>query len=156
MGWSSKIENAARHLQTNPHSDNAGAPGKSQVVAIEDKNGDAATSTATIAAASESLTSPHETHTLYSNPPEEKDDAIDYKEMAADIEAMKEASQNLAEDSPYPEVRAAVRTTDGGEVANTVRAWILGFIFVTIGGGLNMFLSMRWEKSYYTDEVFQC
>ncbi|KAK8014368.1 hypothetical protein PG990_007664 [Apiospora arundinis] len=31
----------------------------------------------------------------------------------------------------------------GGEVANTVRAWILGFIFVTLGSGLNMFLSMR-------------
>jgi hypothetical protein len=40
-------------------------------------------------------------------------------------------------------VRAAVRPTDGGEVANTVRAWILGMIFVTIGSALNMFLSMR-------------
>lgn len=47
------------------------------------------------------------------------------------------------EDSPYEAVRAAVRPEDNGEVANTVRAWILGMIFVTIGSGLNMFLSMR-------------
>ncbi|OAA63871.1 small oligopeptide transporter, OPT family [Cordyceps fumosorosea ARSEF 2679] len=49
----------------------------------------------------------------------------------------------LHEESPYEEVRAAVRNTDGGEVANTVRAWILGMLFVTLGAGLNMFLSMR-------------
>jgi hypothetical protein len=46
-------------------------------------------------------------------------------------------------DSPYEEVRAAVRNTDGEEVANTVRAWVLGMFFVTIGSALNMFLSMR-------------
>ncbi|KAH7013712.1 small oligopeptide transporter [Ilyonectria destructans] len=49
----------------------------------------------------------------------------------------------FSEDSPYEEVRAAVRNTDGKEVANTVRAWVLGMIFVTIGAALNMFLSMR-------------
>ncbi len=37
--------------------------------------------------------------------------------------------------------------TDGGEVANTVRAWVLGMIFVTLGSGLNMFLSMRYMRS---------
>lgn len=63
----------------------------------------------------------------------------DSKEMA-DTDAL------LEEDSPYDEVRAAVRNTDGGEYANTVRAWILGLIFVTIGAGLNMFLSMRYVE----------
>ncbi|EQL00422.1 small oligopeptide transporter, OPT family protein [Ophiocordyceps sinensis CO18] len=33
------------------------------------------------------------------------------------------------EDSPYQEVRAAVRNSDGGEVANTLRAWIIGLFF---------------------------
>ncbi|RFU24905.1 hypothetical protein B7463_g11435, partial [Scytalidium lignicola] len=47
------------------------------------------------------------------------------------------------EDSPYESVRAAVRNTDGEEVANTVRAWIFGMLFVTIASGINMFLSMR-------------
>ena len=54
-----------------------------------------------------------------------------------------EADALFTDDSPYEEVRAAVRSTDGGEVANTVRAWILGMVFVTVGSGLNMFLSMR-------------
>lgn len=47
------------------------------------------------------------------------------------------------EDSPYDSVRAAVRNTDGEEVANTVRSWILGMLFVTIASGINMLLSMR-------------
>lgn len=46
------------------------------------------------------------------------------------------------DDSPYEEARAAVRNTDGGEVANTLRAWILSLVFVTSGTGFNMFLSM--------------
>ena len=56
---------------------------------------------------------------------------------------MHEVEAIFAEDSPYEEVRAAVRTEDGEEVANTVRAWILGMLFVTVGSGANMFLSMR-------------
>lgn len=47
------------------------------------------------------------------------------------------------EDSPYQEVRAAVRNSDGGEVANTLRAWIIGLFFVSLGTGLHMFLGMR-------------
>ena len=50
---------------------------------------------------------------------------------------------NTEANSPIDEVRAAVRNTDGEEPANTLRAWILGFIFVTISSGINMFLSMR-------------
>lgn len=62
-----------------------------------------------------------------------------------DIEEILETDREFSEDSPYESVRAAVRNTDGEEPANTVRAWILGMIFVTIGSGLNMFLSMRFE-----------
>lgn len=63
--------------------------------------------------------------------------------QAGDLEKIRQVDQEFSEDSPYPEVRAAVRNTDGGEVANTVRSWILGMIFVTVCSGLNMFLSMR-------------
>ena len=51
--------------------------------------------------------------------------------------------QALDEDSPYESVRAAVRNTDGGDPANTIRAWILGMIFVTVASAINMFLSLR-------------
>lgn len=54
-----------------------------------------------------------------------------------------EEDDRLTRGSPYEAVRAAVRETDGEEAANTISAWILGFIFVTAAAGINMFLSMR-------------
>lgn len=77
------------------------------------------------------------------NLPQDKADMVKKALQDGDSEEIIAADAILTEDSPYEEVRAAVRNTDGGEVANTVRAWILGMIFVTIGSGLNMFLSMR-------------
>jgi hypothetical protein len=44
---------------------------------------------------------------------------------------------------PSDYVQAAVRTEDGEEPANTLRAWVLGFCFVTVSSGVNMLLSMR-------------
>lgn len=40
-------------------------------------------------------------------------------------------------------VEAAVRAEDGEEPANTLRAWVLGFFFVTVASGVNMLISMR-------------
>ena len=62
---------------------------------------------------------------------------------ASDAEKVIEVEQHFIEESPYESVRAAVRNTNGGEVANTLRAWVVGFVFVTIASGINMFLSMR-------------
>ncbi|KAK5118450.1 hypothetical protein LTR62_002964 [Meristemomyces frigidus] len=45
-----------------------------------------------------------------------------------DAEKVHEVEQLFEDDSPYDVVRAAVRNTDGEEVANTLRAWILGFL----------------------------
>jgi hypothetical protein len=70
----------------------------------------------------------------------EKGDILRTTDEEAKIEA------DSTEDSPYESVRAAVRNTDGGEVANTVRAWILGMLFVTIASGVNMLLSMRYDN----------
>ena len=78
------------------------------------------------------------------NLPQSTLDALNSAAKTHDAEKIHEVEVTFAEDSPYEEVRAAVRTTDGGEVANTVRAWVLGMIFVTLGSGLNMFLSMRF------------
>ncbi|KAH8434376.1 small oligopeptide transporter, OPT family [Aspergillus melleus] len=77
------------------------------------------------------------------NLPQEEVDAINEAANTDDQEKAAEVDKSFLQDSPYESVRAAVRNTDGGEVANTVRAWVLGMIFVTLGSGLNMFLSMR-------------
>jgi OPT family small oligopeptide transporter len=52
-----------------------------------------------------------------------------------------DATVEVAAASEY--VEAAVRAEDGEEPANTLRAWVLGFFFVTISSGVNMLLSMR-------------
>ncbi|KAI5861460.1 small oligopeptide transporter [Durotheca rogersii] len=77
------------------------------------------------------------------NLPQEKLDAVESALEHGDATDIAAAEPIFTEDSPYEEVRAAVRNTDGREVACTVRAWILGMIFVTLGSGLNMLLSMR-------------
>ncbi|KAI3330036.1 OPT family small oligopeptide transporter [Ustulina deusta] len=77
------------------------------------------------------------------NLPKEKLDAIRTAVEDGDPKEMVEADMLFTEDSPYQEVRAAVRNVDGGEVANTIRAWVIGMFFVTIASGANMFLSMR-------------
>jgi hypothetical protein len=96
-----------------------------------------------ISAAVEDLPKFQKSHQWDPNLPQDKLDALHHASQTGDIEAIVEIEATFAEDSPYEQVRAAVRPTDGEEIANTVRAWILGMIFVTIGSGLNMFLSMR-------------
>lgn len=94
-------------------------------------------------------------HQFDPNLPQEKLDFINKALQDGDAGEIIEADVLFTEDSPYEEVRAAVRNTDGGEVANTVRAWILGMFFVTIGSGLNMFLSMRSPAINFPSLVVQ-
>lgn len=47
------------------------------------------------------------------------------------------------EDSPYPEVRAAVRNFDEDLPCNTIRAWTIGLILVVIGASMNTLFSLR-------------
>jgi hypothetical protein len=96
-----------------------------------------------ITAAAEDLPKFAKTHQFDPNLPQDKINILHDANATGDVETMKEAEAAFAEDSPYAEVKAAVRPVDGGEPANTVRAWILGMVFVTICSGLNMFLSMR-------------
>ncbi|KAI1310687.1 OPT family small oligopeptide transporter [Xylaria venustula] len=84
------------------------------------------------------------------NIPKEKLDAIRAAVEDGDAKEMVEAEMLFTEDSPYLEVRAAVRNFDGGEVANTVRAWIIGMFFVTVASGANMFLSLRSPAINFT------
>ncbi|PBP25210.1 putative small oligopeptide opt family protein [Diplocarpon rosae] len=96
------------------------------------------------------ITATQASHQWDPNLPQSTDDALNSAIKSNDIERLQELEALVTEDSPYEEVRAAVRTTDGGEVANTVRAWVLGMIFVTLGSGLNMFLSMRFVLLDYS------
>ncbi|CAL5871935.1 uncharacterized protein PFLUO_LOCUS6190 [Penicillium psychrofluorescens] len=96
-----------------------------------------------------------ESHQWDPNLPQEKIDAINEAIKTDDQEKAAELDKSFQEESPYESVRAAVRNTDGGEVANTVRAWVLGMFFTTLGSGLNMFLSMRSPAISFPSIVVQ-
>jgi hypothetical protein len=47
------------------------------------------------------------------------------------------------EDSPYPEVRAAVHNYDEDVPCNTIRAWTIGLSLVVVGASMNTLFSLR-------------
>ena len=47
------------------------------------------------------------------------------------------------ENSPYPEVRAAVRNYDEDVPCNTIRAWSIGLCLVVMGASMNTLFSLR-------------
>lgn len=77
------------------------------------------------------------------NLPDAEVHVLDEAVKTGNVEKALEIDETFTKESPYEAVRAAVRETDGEETANTIRAWLLGFIFVTLSSGINMFLSMR-------------
>ncbi|PBP17055.1 hypothetical protein BUE80_DR012250 [Diplocarpon rosae] len=83
-------------------------------------------------------------------------DAIRSIDAAYDGDLEKKAAVEhalLEEDSPYPEVRAAVRNYDEDVPANTPRAWIIGMLWCTIGSAVNMLFSLRNPSIYLTPVV---
>ena len=63
---------------------------------------------------------------------------------------------NLIEnDSPYPEVRAAVRNYDEDLPVSTIRAWVIGMLLVTVGSAMNMLFSLRSPSINITSFVAQ-
>lgn len=62
----------------------------------------------------------------------------------------------LDEDSPYAEVRIAVKPFDDPEMpVNTVRAWVIGFFTCTIVTACNVLLSLRRSPVTITPTVVQ-
>lgn len=100
-----------------------------------------------ITSAAEDIPKLAKSHRWDPNLPQDKIGALHDASATGDVEAIKEVETAFVEDSPYEEVRAAVRPTDPEGPANTVRAWVLGMVFVTVCSGLNMFLSMRYGIS---------
>lgn len=60
-----------------------------------------------------------------------------------DADAEAEMISRVLDNSPYPEVRAAVRNFDEDVPANTVRAWAIGMLLNTVGSALNSLFSMH-------------
>lgn len=89
------------------------------------------------------------------NLPEEVEDELDEAFHTTDAKAQIHIAEELLENSPYPEVRAAVPNFDDGAYSNTLRAWVLGLLFATLGSGLNCLFSLRAPYIIITSYVAQ-
>lgn len=69
----------------------------------------------------------------------EIDDAVHTRDPNAEGRIYDE----VFEDSPYPEVRAAVRNYDEDLPVNTIRAWVIGMVLTSIASGLNALFVLR-------------
>ncbi|OTB01636.1 hypothetical protein M426DRAFT_323271 [Hypoxylon sp. CI-4A] len=59
-----------------------------------------------------------------------------------------------ADTSPFPAVRAVVPETDDPAMpVNTLRAWLLGIVFVFLGAGVNQFFSLRYPAVHIVSLV---
>lgn len=77
------------------------------------------------------------------NLPDEVVDEVNDALHATDKDRRQSIVASLLENSPYPEVRAAVPNIDEGGHSNTFRAWAIGMFLATVGSALNMLFSMR-------------
>ncbi|KAJ5406029.1 hypothetical protein N7465_007313 [Penicillium sp. CMV-2018d] len=82
-------------------------------------------------------------HEFDPNLPSEIEKELDDALTSGDVDLKAHAVEDLIEDSPYPEVRAAVLNYDEGGTGNTIRAWTLGLLFATLGSGLNALFSLH-------------
>lgn len=95
-------------------------------------------------------------HAWDPNMDQEKLNAISQATETHDSDTERAIVHDLEASSPYPEVNAAVPLGDDPSIpANTVRAWILGMLFVTLGSGLNMIFSLRQPSITITSIVAQ-
>ncbi|KAL2814374.1 OPT oligopeptide transporter protein-domain-containing protein [Aspergillus cavernicola] len=77
------------------------------------------------------------------NLPDEVANEIDDALSTTNETVLQEIADDLLDNSPYPEVRAAVPNRDEGGHSNTIRAWVIGLLLATVGSALNMLFSMR-------------
>jgi OPT family small oligopeptide transporter len=94
-------------------------------------------------------------HQLDANFPEETlekveellDPNLPHDDKLHDMEEKQEIVHEIEEDSPYPEVRAAVMPTDEPDLPiNTFRMWFLGIFLTIVGSGVNEFFSLRYPN----------
>ncbi|EGE08053.1 small oligopeptide transporter [Trichophyton equinum CBS 127.97] len=70
-----------------------------------------------------------------------------------DSNAQSKVIDRVIDNSPYPEVRAAVRNYDEDLPASTFRVWAIGMFLTTIGSGLNSLFSLRAPAIIITSVV---
>ncbi|KAI1100995.1 small oligopeptide transporter [Jackrogersella minutella] len=97
-----------------------------------------------------------EQHKLDPNLPIQELNDVDAALATGNAEKGVEIETSLVEDdSPYPEVRAAVRNYDVDLPANTIRAWVIGLILCTVGSAVNMLFSLKNPTIQITTYVIQ-
>ncbi|KAL0956572.1 hypothetical protein HGRIS_002709 [Hohenbuehelia grisea] len=75
------------------------------------------------------------------------DDLEDTSSTGKSVDDHDPIARMLEEDSPYPEVRAAVANTDDPSIpVSTIRAWCLGLIWAAVMPGLNQFFYFRYPS----------
>lgn len=85
-----------------------------------------------------------------------KIDAIEHVIEQGDYKAEAQIEEELEEDSPYPEVRAAVSNVDDPSMpVMTFRTWVLGMLFTIVIPGVNQLLSYRYPTTTITSFVAQ-
>lgn len=66
----------------------------------------------------------------------------------------KPAEESPSDDSPYPQVRAAVRPSDDTSLSiNTPRMWTLSMLFSILGSSTNLFFSLRYPSVSITPVI---
>ncbi|KAF3902159.1 hypothetical protein ABW21_db0205880 [Orbilia brochopaga] len=95
------------------------------------------------------------THQYDPNFPSEKLDDLGAALANHDIEKEQAIVASAEEDSPYLEVRAAVRNYDEEAPCNTIRAWVIGITLATLLSAVNMLFSMRAPSISITSIVTQ-
>ncbi|KAI1424609.1 OPT family small oligopeptide transporter [Xylaria sp. FL1777] len=89
------------------------------------------------------------------NLPENKIESVDTVQSSDVEKAVEVEVVSVENDSPYPEVRAAIRNYDVDLPANTIRAWVIGLILCTAGSAVNMLFSLRNPSVSITTYVIQ-
>ncbi|KAJ1019626.1 hypothetical protein NDA18_006103 [Ustilago nuda] len=86
----------------------------------------------------------------------EKIDVVEHVIEQGDYKAETQIEDDLEEDSPYPEVRAAVSNVDDPSMpVMTFRTWLLGMLFTIVIPGVNQLLSYRYPTVTITSFVAQ-
>lgn len=71
-------------------------------------------------------------------------DTISTSDLQKDVMEDSYAGITIEDDSPIPEVRAAVPSTDDPTIPqSTLRLWVIGLLMTTIGSGLNVLFSLH-------------